>query len=94
MKSNYLEFPFIFYAVILHFEIKFGIQIYQKISRSSSVLSTIKPFLKEYMYVLWTCLQFLYIFCAEVAHTENTFFAQICHKNTNGVSMSSDLVQR
>lgn len=45
--SNYLEFPFILFAEILHFEIEFGIQIYQKISRSTSVLGTIKPFLKD-----------------------------------------------
>jgi hypothetical protein len=51
-NSNCLQFPFIFLTEVAHTELKFSIQIYQmntRVSRSSSVLGTITPFLTEFL---------------------------------------------
>jgi hypothetical protein len=47
LLSVHQQFPFIFFALVAHIEMKFGIQIYRKKSRSNTVLGMIEPFLTE-----------------------------------------------
>jgi hypothetical protein len=81
--TKILIISFIFFALVAHTEIKYGIGI----SRSSSLLDMIEPFFIELCGTRSTYaplknsnyLQFAFIFSAKIAHTEMKFGIQIYH---------------
>jgi hypothetical protein len=82
--SVHQQFPFIFFALVAHIEMKFVYRFIVRISRSSSVLGTIEPFLSVMALGLqnnYNNVQFPFIFFALDAHIEMKFGIQIYHEN-------------